>query len=259
MLDAPAVEDCVSSCTPMSPTTPVPSCPRCGAPMRHEVLDGHLGRSVSIDLCLSCQAFWFDARESLQLSPSSTLRLFQLIGDVKTAAAPAAQATPACPRCRLRLRLTRDMQRSTRFEYLKCPKDHGRLTTFFNFLREKDFIRPLSAAQLAELRQTMAAVNCSNCGAPVDLAKGSACAHCQSPLSILDMGQAEKLVAQLKDADRTGRGVDPALPMSLIRARRDAHAAFDAFERESGWMTEAGSAGLVGAGVSFVARWLRGG
>ena len=63
------------------------------------------------------------------------------------------------------------MQRSTRFEYFRCPHDHGRLTTFFDFLKEKDFVRPLTPPQIAELRKNIQVVNCSNCGAPIDLAK----------------------------------------------------------------------------------------
>jgi len=27
-------------------------------------LDGHLGKQVTIDVCVSCQAFWFDQFES---------------------------------------------------------------------------------------------------------------------------------------------------------------------------------------------------
>jgi len=59
------------------------------------------------------------------------------------------------------------MQRSTRFEYLRCPHDHGRLTTFFDFLKEKDFVRPPTPAQIAKLRDSIQVVNCSNCGAPI--------------------------------------------------------------------------------------------
>ena len=56
-----------------------------------------------------------------------------------------------CPRCRGRLRLTHDRQRNTSFTYLRCRNGHGRLTTFFDFLREKDFVKPLTAQQLADL------------------------------------------------------------------------------------------------------------
>jgi hypothetical protein len=40
--------------------------------MQEQRLDGHHGRAVVIDLCHPCQSFWFDARESLSLTPGST-------------------------------------------------------------------------------------------------------------------------------------------------------------------------------------------
>lgn len=225
--------------------------------MRHETLDSHLGRPIAVDLCPACHSFWFDARESLRLSPGSTLALFRTIGEAgPPAARPAASA--ACPRCGLRLRRTSDMQRTTRFEYYACPRGHGRLTTFFNFLREKNFIKPLSAAQIAELRRTVQTTQCANCGAPVDLARGTACAHCGSPLSMLDLAQTEQLIAQLRGAETRKAAVDPALPLSLAGARRDVHAAFDAFERDPGQLDLTGSLDLVGAGLAAVARWLQG-
>jgi hypothetical protein len=151
------------------------------------------------------------------------------------------------------LRLTQDMQRTTRFSYLRCPNDHGRLTTFFDFLREKDFIRPLTPDQLRELRQSVQAVNCSNCGAPVDVTRGSACTHCGSPLSMLDLKQAERLVAQLQKADARERGpIDPALPLNLLRARRETEAAFP-HDRSAEWSP----ADLVEAGIQALATWLK--
>lgn len=224
--------------------------------MQEVPLDGHLGRSVTIDLCHPCQSFWFDARESLQLTPGSTLKLFRLVGE-HAAKGKAADGEAACPRCAARLRLSRDMQRSTRFEYLSCPDGHGRLTTFFNFLREKNFIRPLTAAQVDELRRNLDTVNCSNCGSPIDLGEGSACGHCGSPLSMLDMTQAESLITQLQKAERTSTTVDPTMPMELDRARRQVHAGFDAFERDATWMRDVSASGLVGAGLSALVRWLK--
>jgi hypothetical protein len=52
-------------------------------------------------------------------------------------------------------------------------------------------VRPLSARQIAELRASVQTVNCSNCGAPIDLTLASACAHCSTPLSMLDLNQIE--------------------------------------------------------------------
>jgi DNA-directed RNA polymerase subunit RPC12/RpoP len=228
-------------------------CPRCAAPMQEQTLDGHAGRLVTVDVCLPCQSFWFDARESLALSPGGTLALFRLIGE-HTGRRQFSNADLAkCPRCKARLRLTQDMQRTTRFTYLRCPNDHGRLTTFFDFLREKDFVRPLTQEQLRELRQNVETVNCSNCGAPVDVTHASACGHCGSPLSMLDLNQAGKLVSQLQKADARERGpIDPALPLNLLRARREVEAAFPQ-DRGVEWST----GDLVDAGLQAVARWLK--
>ena len=225
------------------------NCPRCSKPMQSELLDGHLGREVGVDLCGSCQSVWFDARENLQLTPGATLSMFRLIGERVARPAFDDRDIAKCPRCRAQLRRTRDMQRATRFEYFRCPNEHGRLITFFDFLKEKDFVKPLTSQQIAELRKNVQSVNCSNCGGPVDLAKGSDCGHCGSPLSMLDLHQAERLVAQLREADRTDKPIDPALPLALARARREADAAFQGVPAnatlDDGWPLD-----LVGAGLT---------
>jgi hypothetical protein len=225
--------------------------------MDEHTLASHSGRSVALDLCVPCQSFWFDARESLALTPASTLALFRVIGDHTGRSHATAAELAKCPRCQARLRLTRDMQRNTRFEYLRCPNNHGRLITFFEFLKEKDFVRPLTPPQLEELRQTIQFLNCSNCGAPVDLAKASACDHCGSPLSMLDLSQAEKLIEQLQRADRSGQPVDPALPMNLERARRQTEATFAGLMRDVTFANDISVGGLVFAGLQSVGRWLQ--
>jgi hypothetical protein len=225
--------------------------------MREQTLDGHHGRPVTIDLCVSCQSFWFDSHESLGLTPGSTLTLFRVIGENVAGRRMSNADVAKCPRCKGRLRLTHDMRQATKFSYLRCPNGHGRLTAFFDFLREKDFIRPLTPQQIADLRRNVQTVNCSSCGGPVDLTHGAACTHCGSPLSMLDMKQAEALVAQLQRAeDRANRPVDPALPLELARARREVEAAF-ASERDAEWFRHASSAGLVGAGLHVIAKWLK--
>jgi hypothetical protein len=225
--------------------------------MQEHTLDGHLARPVTIDLCLPCQSFWFDDRESLTLTPGSTLTLFRVIGEHVGPRQAAVVDTAKCPRCRARLRRTRDMQRATRFEYFKCPNGHGRLTSFFDFLREKDFIRPLTPQQIAELRRSVQTVNCSNCGGPVDLSHGASCEHCGSPLSMLDMKQAEALITQLQSAANTNARVDPTLPLQLERARREVDLAFRGLPRDAAWLEDVSSFGLVGAGLSLFARWFR--
>ena len=129
--------------------------------MRALSLEGHLGRTVAVDICDSCQALWFDKYESLQLSAASVLQLFRVIGQASGVKA-AVSGLAKCPRCDRRLRVMHDMQRSARFEYRGCPDNHGRLITFFNFLREKNFIKPLSPAQVEDLRGKVRTINCSN-------------------------------------------------------------------------------------------------
>ncbi len=233
-------------------------CPRCSSAMTEHTLGGHLGRTVAIDLCKPCQSLWFDEHENLQLTPGATLVVFRLIGEHVAKVARGEAGIAKCPRCRGRLRKTQDMQRATKFEYFRCPNGHGRLETFFDFLKEKDFVRPLTPPQIAALRQNIQMVNCSNCGAPIDLARGSDCPQCGSPLSMLDLKQAETLVAQLREADRTDKPVDPALPLALARARREAEQAFADSPANEIWLEQNLSIGLVGAGLTALARLLKG-
>lgn len=220
-------------------------------------LTAHHGGSVSVDACLACQAFWFDGYESLQLTPGATLRLFRIVGDAAAATRTPMPAVTSCPRCTMRLVPVDDMQRNTRFRYGRCPRGHGRFITFFDFLREKHFVRTLTARQLAELRAQVETVNCSNCGAPIDLTSTSACGHCGSPLSMFDLGHAEGLIAQLKEAEREpAAAVSPTLPLDLLKARRDAERAFPAGGLDTQWLQDVVSAGTVAAGVRALARWL---
>jgi hypothetical protein len=183
--------------------------------------------------------------------------VFRLIGERVGRAGAQDRDLAKCPRCKARLRRTQDMQRSTRFEYFRCPNDHGRLITFFDFLKEKDFVKPLTPAQIGELRKNVHSINCSSCGGPVDLAKGSSCGHCGSALSMLDLQHAERLVAQLTDAGRTDKSVDPALPMALARARREVDNAFRGLPGHEAWDDESWSLGLVGAGLTKLFRLIR--
>jgi len=232
------------------------NCPGCNGPMTAETLVGRLGRPIPVDICFTCQLIWFDKNESLRLAPSSTLRLFRLIGEKAGERRGPMATKPHCPRCGSLLVKTHDRQRNTQFQYWRCKERHGRLISFFDFLREKDFIRPLSAEQIAELRQSVQTVNCSNCGAAIDLMHASTCGHCGSPLSMLDTKQAQKLIRQLQQADRTDRPVDPALPLELARARRQVETTFASFENEPGFFGEVAKSGLVGAGLAAFVRWV---
>lgn len=231
------------------------NCPNCSAGMNALALDANSNTPVEIDLCSPCQSFWFDKYESLKLAPASTLKLIKLIGENSSAAKPSLSPRLRCPRCSARLLLTNDMQRNTRFRYYRCDAGHGRFIGFFDFLREKNFIRPLSPKEIAELKQNIQSVNCSNCGAPIDLTKASACDHCGSPLSMLDMKQPQELLDQLKAATEP-RPIDPALPFELARAKRDVERMFGPQDIDQDWWSSASTSGVVEAGLSIVARWL---
>jgi hypothetical protein len=226
-------------------------CPACSVEMTSQKLEGHYGRSVEMDRCAGCGTLWFDTHESIALTPGSVLRLFTLIHDDR---APTRAPLPdqlACPRCRVPLARTMDIARGTRFHYYRCPGEHGRLITFAEFLREKSFVRPLAPAELAELRTKVKMIQCSSCGAPVDLAAESACGHCRAPVSMLDPGQVEKVVRELREAEHRRTTEDPLLAARLLGDRL----AVDRLFRDAGpgWLTGE-PIGLVEAGITAVAR-----
>lgn len=226
--------------------------------MRAYRLAGHLGRDLDIDICTPCQSIWFDEQESLQLTPGAILTVFRAIGENVTRPELRDGDVVHCPRCHAQLRRTQDLQHNTHFEYLRCPNKHGRLIAFFDFLKEKDFIKPMMPEQIAELRKYIQTVNCSNCGAPVDLSLHSACSHCGTPLSMLDIAQAEHLVAQLHAAhDRQKQPVDSDLPIALARARQEAEAAFRGEPGHADWGRDMTSLGTIGAAMNAVMRLIR--
>ena len=157
---------------------------------------------VFLDLCWDCHAIWFDQYESAQLTPGAVIDLFRLIHEHRgTAARPLADVM-ACPHCRAKLALTHDIQGSNRLVYHRCLSGHGRCTSFFQFLREKQFVRSLSRPEIEQLRATVTQVRCSGCGAAVDLGRDAACSFCRSPLSILDAAAVERTLAALSQAER---------------------------------------------------------
>lgn len=74
---------------------------------------------------------------------------------------------------------------------------------------------------------------------------------------MVDVRQAGAAIAALRDADSTGRPIDPALPLQLEQARREVEASFARFQRGDGWFGDVARGGLVGASLSALARWLK--
>jgi endogenous inhibitor of DNA gyrase (YacG/DUF329 family) len=230
-------------------------CPGCGTEMTAMTLDRRLGGQVTIDVCTGCQGFWFDHFESLQLSAGSTLKLMKFIGEHPSQVKRSLPDTMRCPRCATTLRLAHDMQGNTPFTYWRCASDDGHFIAFLEFLKEKNFIHRLSPEQIKELRQNVQFVNCSSCGASINLESNSACPYCHAPISMLDMKQPQRMLDQLKHAAEP-RPFDPALPMKLASAKLELETSLADHDRSPEWWSDAASSGLVQAGLSAVARWL---
>jgi len=179
--------------------------------------------SLDLDLCFACQSIWLDQYESSQLTPAATIDLFRQIHAHPTDSARPVSDTAECPICAGRLLHTHDVQRTNRFVYYRCPVRHGRLITFYHFLREKQFVRSLSGAEIMRLQATVKQVRCSSCGGPVNVEKDAACPYCQAPLSILDTEAVQRTLAELDAAGRqeTRRpDVQAATFEAMLRARR---------------------------------------
>ena len=177
------------------------ACPNCNQPMSTEQFDARMApRPIEVDACQPCRLLWFDKWESTNLAPRGVLGLFQYIGGSTSLPATPVQSYFDCIRCRIRLDPTRDLQRTTPFTYWRCSMGHGKLITFHQFLREKNFIRTPSPPELAKLRETIRQISCSQCGAPIDLAKDNACSHCAAPIAMIDPEGVARQVKELSEA-----------------------------------------------------------
>lgn len=211
-------------------------CPNCRKPMAPhgaERLYGH--GTLALDLCRACLAVWFDDKELLQLSPAAAIHL--LAEFAKEGAGPRVPLQPslACPRCARPLIETHDRQRNTRFWFHRCPAGHGRFMTSYQFLRAKDFVRPLSETEMAELRQHIRQVNCANCGAPVDFDRDAICGFCRTPVAVVDPDQVRKVLERQRRTEQASEAAslrqaqdrpDPTLPLTLALERLRAERAW---------------------------------
>lgn len=236
------------------------ACPGCSLPTTARALEGKYGQPLALDLCFACSVVWFDGFESLLLAPGAILALFTLIHEHRCEQTHRPLARPACPRCRVTLVETHDRQRNVAFRYWRCPAEHGRLTTFVEFLREKDFVRPLAPAELADLKAKVRTVRCESCGAPIDLEQTSTCGYCRSPVSTLDPAHVDQVLRDLHAAEEKRGTVDPTLPARLAMDRMQVDELFRRIEHESGrGSLELGAGlGLVGAGIGVVLGMLAG-
>jgi hypothetical protein len=166
--------------------------------MTGQVLEAFSGAGpLEVGSCANCNLLWFGQSGSISLTPRAVLGLFQYIGQAAGAAKATLASTFHCPLCAGELALTYDLQRSTRFTYWRCANDRGQLFTFNQFLREKNFIRSPSQAELTKLRDTVRQISCSQCGGPIDLTTDTACTHCGAPVALIDPDGVAKAVHDL--------------------------------------------------------------
>jgi hypothetical protein len=187
--------------------------------MRQRTFERRPLGTEDLDLCFDCQAIWFDAHESSQLTPGAVLELFRAIDAQRNGSAPhPLPATLRCVTCRAPLALTHDIQRNNRFVYYRCDAGHGRFTTFLQFLREKDFVRSLTQAEIERLRATVTQVRCSSCGAPVDIARSADCPYCHAPIAILDADAMRRTITEYASAEERSHRVDPQAAIDALLA-----------------------------------------
>ena len=147
--------------------------------------------TVELDLCFACQGLWFDDYESLQLAPAGVIALFRNLHEHRDDLRQALAARLHCPRCKEAMLQAQDRVKSGLFNYWRCPQQHGRFITFGQFMIEKGFVRQLSGLEIRQLAAQIGTVNCTGCGAPVDIRHDSACGHCRAPIAILDPAAVE--------------------------------------------------------------------
>jgi hypothetical protein len=200
---------------------------------------------LAVDLCDDCQALWLDATESQQLTPGAVIGLVREIGASRpTRRAPYAALLP-CPRCTTPLTLTQDVQHTTRFTYYRCRYGHGRFTPYVQFLREKNFIRPLGADELGRLRAIVATVRCISCGAPVPIDRSAVCPYCGAPVMLLDPDAISNALERLRATEASRTASKPMTGDALIaiaNVERELAKSRHEFESDSG-------IDLIGAGM----------
>jgi hypothetical protein len=160
-------------------------CPSCAQKMQTVAVDSRSVGKIDIEVCVQCFVIWFDKAESAQLAPSAVVDLFKIVNACSDKPRlPQASVLP-CPRCKTRLTLTQDVCKAGRITYYRC-QEHGRLTPFYQFLKEKHFIRLLTPVEIGKLRVDVKQIKCSGCGGAIDLEKDTACAYCGAAIAVLD-------------------------------------------------------------------------
>ncbi|MEQ1516992.1 MAG: zf-TFIIB domain-containing protein [Usitatibacteraceae bacterium] len=184
-------------------------CPSCSGTMESVALVTHIGTRVEIDTCWPCHVIWFDNMESTSLSPGSVIEMFKRIHAARDSGRNLLKMVVACPQCKAKLKETTDLAKGGRFSYSRCQNGHGRLISFMQFLREKNFIRSLQPNEITALSVKVKQIRCSSCGGPINLEHDKSCLHCGSAISVLDEAAVEKALLTLHTHEVARSTVDP--------------------------------------------------
>ena len=177
-------------------------CPSCRQPMLAKKFPRNTQGEVELDFCFACQGIWFDEYESVQIAPGGVIELFKLLHEHRDEPRQPLAEPLACPRCNEKLLHGLDVAKhGGQFNYHRCLQKHGRFITFAQFMTEKGFVRQLNPVEINELAARVGTINCSGCGAPVDIRKDHACGHCRAPIAILDPQAVEQALARYQAAE----------------------------------------------------------
>ena len=210
-------------------------------------LPGIHGHTIELDLCFHCQGMWIDPQENLKLSPAAVADLFRLLHEQRTAAHLPLAAVVQCPRCNGTLTQGFDVVRSGRYITYRCARGHGRFSAFSSFMIEKGFVRLMTRREIDDLARRVAVIQCSSCGAPVDLRKDHACPHCRSAFSLLDPQAVEQALQGYAQAVKsTSATPNPdALADALVMLERDRQRALREQRAQRGNLLTADVSGSV--------------
>jgi Zn-finger nucleic acid-binding protein len=210
-------------------------CPSCQVAMEVHHLPSVRGGDVALDLCFHCRGIWFDPQENLRLTPASVLALFRLLHDHRDDARTPMATRLGCPRCRSALTQGFDVVKSGRYITFRCVSLHGRFSPFSSFMVEKGFVRHLTQPEIDDIAQRVAVINCTGCGAPVDVRKDHACQHCRSALSLLDPQAVAKAMKGYATAVAGPAGLRmPELADAIVMVERDRLSALEETKKRRG-------------------------
>ena len=221
-------------------------------------LASHIGTDVIIDVCWPCNMIWFDHMESASLSAASVIVLFKRIHEARDGDRNLVSLNMRCPTCTGGLKLTNDLGKNGRFSYYRCEMGDGRVISFTQFLREKNFIRSLNLIEIKSLSAQVKQIRCSSCGGSIDLEKDTACSHCGSAISVLDRDAVEKALTVLaakdaqplrapSDGQTTRQEIDAIAAVLMQRAGKPQPglpAPMHALYSDNGWLVELASHGV---------------